>query len=349
MSLIGNVVVRCTGGDRGMTSPAILSCGFVLPEFCRFSFDIVQSLPAVVVMASFSKHQTKAKAKPKPKPKPKKPSHKDLISKWAAQGGAKFVPKKVYTHGEKSQKREASIKAKAAPQPGDAEEEEEERSQQTPHEQACERMANLARQLQKTMREQDAEALLQVMDPSERQSIAECLKIQLDELMVLEAVFMDELMLVPDDIDSLRETMQTLEDEGFVNECTISSIINRPPLEFSLQLTIQDQRQTTSFTKRELVATVLLNVTFPPLYPTPGASVELEFVDVMITDALEECGYISDVLQTLEEFEEERLMKEMLNEAAHIQGNEPIPVVFELTTWLSENAFQFLTKSSGDE
>ena len=263
------------------------------------------------------------------------------------------MPKKVYSHGEMSQKREASLKAKAAPQPGDAEEDEEEeedeRSQQTPHEQACERMANLAQQLQRTMREQDAERSMHVTDPSERQRIAECLKIQLDELMVLEAVFMDELMLLPDDIDNLRTTMQTLEDAGFENDFIISSIIKRPALEFSLQLTIQDQRQPTNETKQELIATILLNVTFPPLYPTPGASLELEFVDVMITDALEGCGYVSDVLQTLEELDEDRLMKVMLDEAAHIQGNEPIPVVFELITWLSENAFHFLATTDGSD
>lgn len=301
-------------------------------------------------MASYSKHQTKAKPKPKTKPKPKKPSHKELISKWAMQGGTKFAPKKVYTHGERSQKREASIKAKQTPQPGDEEEEEvEERAERTPHELACARMIHLAQQLQRTMREQKDEAsLLECEDPSEYSKVAECLKLQLDELMVLEAVFMDELLLVPDDLNELRATLETVEESGFVDEDAIFALIKRAPLEFSLQLTIKDHRPA-SDEKKILVATILLNVILPPLYPTPGTLLDLEFVDVMITDALEGCGYANSFIQSLEQLDEDRLIQAMLDKATAIQGTELFPVVFELITWLSENAFIFLTDNGRND
>jgi hypothetical protein len=84
----------------------------------------------------------------------------------------------------------------------------------------------------------------------------------------------------------------------------------------------------------ELVASILLRIAFPPLYPTPGTPLTLTIHDVMITDALAPEMGRDKVLRSIAGLEEPAILRAMLTEAEAIQ---PDPCVFELTTWLSDN------------
>ena len=90
---------------------------------------------------------------------------------------------------------------------------------------------------------------------------------------------------------------------------------------------------------RELVASVLLHVCFPPLYPNPEHPPTLRVHDAMVTDKSATMGQ-DKLLQSVAHLEEGKLARAMLEEA---DGLLPNPCVYDLTEWLSEHLFAHIS------
>jgi hypothetical protein len=163
---------------------------------------------------------------------------------------------------------------------------------------------------------------------------------QLDEIMALEAIYADtDEFLVSDAsrLEEMRETRETLfADED--DEAALCSLVRHPPLSFTIQLTIDDPRQSVDDSDMELVGSILLSVELPPLYPFAGPPPRFDFKDIMVTDKTAVCSP-DKAPESLAFLDENKLREAMLKEATEIL---PDPCVYEVVTWLSENAFEFL-------
>ena len=309
---------------------------------------------------SYSK--TSRKAAPKSAPKvskgPKKPTHSQLVAKWQEQGGKFVEEKKEWTKADidrarraKEAAEEAAAAAAAAGSAPPPPEEEEQSGPAGPTvaELARARMAELAIQMQTLSTEAaptvDAETYA-AATVDELRSLAECRRSQLEELEMVEAMFPEEFLLSsnPVDVEALRAAVEAL-DETDVE--ALLGIAAHRPLEFMLQMTVSDQRAAAvneaekegeEQEVKELVASVLLRVRFPALYPTPEHPPLLHVEDVMITEAIAELGK-GKVLSTLALLDEGAMMEAMLEQAREVLPN---PCVYEMVNWMSENAFKFV-------
>ena len=294
---------------------------------------------------SFSK--TSGKAAPKivlaKKAGPKKLSHKELAGKWAAQGG-KFADQgqKVWSKSDIDRARGEAM-ARDARSPKQVHEDRGLAAEVEPatiftkgqknHEAARTRMADLAQQLQNlaighARAGDDDSVSAEQLSEEELEVILDCRQLQQEEIETLEAMYVDEFRLSAD-LDELRAMLE----EAAHGEVALRGAVARgPPLEFTLQLTVPDEDQS-------LVASLLLKVRFPPLYPSAGHPPELNVEDAMVTHADAELKEDA-VLSTLALVDEGALVGAMLQQAAETQ---PDPCVFEMATWVSENAFSFIS------
>lgn len=211
------------------------------------------------------------------------------------------------------------------------EEKEKQRLEQVvkPHEQAIEKMAELAREQQR--RKHNEGNTINSSSLSQLQEIAECKQIQLDELLALEAIFMDtETFLVAEEcqLDELREKMDALDDSDGLS---LKAIARHPPVSFKLQHTIDDPDG------GDLVANILLHVELPALYPLKeNVAPKFEIVFFMLTDKTMVCS-ANKPLESLGYLEESRFMDSIKAEAQMLL---PDPCIYELSsTWLPENIF----------
>jgi hypothetical protein len=215
------------------------------------------------------------------------------------------------------------------------EEKEQQRLEQVvkPHEQAMEKMAALARERQQRIQNQTHGSNSYTLD--ELKEIAECKQSQLDEILALEAIFMDtETFLVSRacQLDDLREKIEALDDS---DETCLRSIARHPPITFTLQLTIDDPDGD------DLVANILLDIALPPLYPLKDPSPKFEVAYFMITDKTMICS-ANKPLEALGYLEESNLIDAINAEAQMLL---PDPCIYEISsTWLSESIFpKFIT------
>ena len=328
---------------------------------------------------SFSKTSKKHVSAPVVKvKKEKKISHSELAARWQEQGG-KFVEsdKKVWTKADidraraEKEKREEEAAQAAKGQSGVATAAEGEElvvveTGPLAHELARARMASLAEKLHGLSTSDGAGSAGADDESGEALSeLVECRRSQLQELELLEAMFVDEYRLVSDaqQLAAMREQLEAL-DEGGAADAEADArraLAAAPPLSFSLAMTVHDTRTdaardaSTSAERggagegegaggggddggpaAKLVASILLLVTFPRRYPTPDVPPRLHLEDVMICDAAA-VQPADKLLESLVALDEDALVREMLGVAAALQ---PDACIFEAATWLAEHAFE---------
>jgi len=225
-----------------------------------------------------------------------------------------------------------------------------------PHERARERLVELALELQKAPFKEGEEVDAMEGSPTtatERTSLEtkECREMQLDEITALEAMYADTGEFLVSHASRLEEILeireQLYEDEDDAK--ALESLMNHPPLSFSVQLTVDDPRVSTNVddgvdgvdgaeTERRLVACILLSVEFPPTYPSEGHPPSFKIIHAMVTDRSDVCSP-DKVPESLAFVEEARLGAAMARRAEDVL---PSPCVYEVVEWFSENVFGFL-------
>jgi hypothetical protein len=273
--------------------------------------------------------------------KPKKLNHLEkVIAKHGATQEAQLTKSDLRKH-KRAEERGSALTEKRA----------EERQQQRqlkvkPHEQAQERMAELA--LKQAASEETAknDSLLintNDMDLSDLKAIAQCKELQLDEILALEAIFVDTNEFSVSEsskLDELREKIEEYQmDEE--NEDLLRSVVQHPPIILLLQQTINCNNE--KIESMELVASVLLLVTLPPTYPLSGSTPHFNVIYFMVTDKHIECS-ADKPLESLAHLEETELLDALWTEAKQIL---PDPCVYEVgCAFLSENLFDMIVLSS---
>lgn len=292
---------------------------------------------------------------PKPQKKkkaPKQMSHSELAANWAANG-SKFVEpeKKGWTKAEISQAQARGIeekeRAKAGPtKKSSAPAEEQEQltavlSGPTASERARSRMEKLAAAME-TATVDDAGGPSSNSE-DDLQTLADCRRSQLEELTLVEAMFMEEYHLISnaESVDQLREI---LEDDDELSEEALQLVAAHPPLEFALQMTCADDPSREGVllnqdgTARELEASVLVRVRFPRLYPNPGTPPVLYVEDAMITENLAMAP--DKLLSTIGGVDDKKLIAAMLEQGAEVQ---PDPCVHEMASWMAEHLWEHVS------
>lgn len=228
-------------------------------------------------------------------------------------------------------------RAAAAIQAAKEERERERQSQRVrPSEQAKERMAELARKLdsQKSSNYWNQDNMEQM------NQIAECRNMQLDEILALEAIFSDtkEFRISKGcDIEVLRDACDKYAEDPD-DEGVLKSIAEHPDVSFSLQLTIDDTGGCQN-EDMDLVASILLSVSFPSMYPLYDEIPSFKLADVMITDKNAE-NSPDKPLESLGFLDEQKLIEDLNQQARDIL---PDLCVYEIGVgWLTENAFSSL-------
>ena len=336
---------------------------------------------------SFSKTSLKAAPAPEPKAKPKAKSlsHSQLQAQWEQNGrdpDGKLIKhvvdtSKVWTKADidraRAQKERAEEEARQAKKPIAANSLEEEIvlvSGRPALEVAKERIAALSEKLKprdagSSSEDESAGAATAGAAASDSEG---GLSAQLEELTLLEAMFVEDCVLISDsdEVTNLRKAVEDL-DANAQDAEALAVLAKRGPLEFALQLTAEEPAeaataraaaaaaraaaeakddeedaaadQVEAKASAPLVASILLRVSLPFAYPTPGSPPLLYVEDAMITEAGAEIG--SDkVLTSCGVLDEAALIKEMVAQA---EESLPNPCVWELTTWLSEHAFEYIT------
>ena len=196
---------------------------------------------------------------------------------------------------------------------------------------------------------------------NEMWGLAECRRSQLEELEMLEAMFVDVgaeeltstlffLVTNPERLASLKATVEEVSGDQTTTEIeTLRSVAGHPPLEFALRMTMEDPRPPPppieagggagepSEPRPQLVASILLRVRFPARYPTPGSPPEVRVEEAMFTGQ-EPLGK-DKVLSSLATLDDMKLVASML---VHGEPIMPDPCVYEMATWVTEHAFEFV-------
>merc|ERR1712050_680535 len=97
--------------------------------------------------------------------------------------------------------------------------------------------------------------------PEEIPTLVDCTRSQLEEIEMIEAMFPDEFCPLYDSefLDRLRAG---LEDEDAE---VLRSVAAHPPLELLLQMTVPDERSPDETGGKQLIASILLHITLPPM------------------------------------------------------------------------------------
>lgn len=196
------------------------------------------------------------------------------------------------------------------------------------------------------------------LDMETLQNICECRRMQLDEMDALEAIYTDTdefLVAHASELDQLRYILERLDDnEGDTehsNMDLMQALADHSLLSCTLQLTIPDHRcsdvtphnnttDTPTTHSAALVASILLQVTLPLLYPAHGSAPIYDFKYTMVTDANEECA-IDKAPVTLAHLDELTLREQMLLHTMDVLSD---PCIYEIAaTFLSENVFHYMT------
>eukprot|EP00980_Cylindrotheca_fusiformis_P011416 scaffold2644_cov129-Cylindrotheca_fusiformis.AAC.6 len=263
----------------------------------------------------------------------KKVSHDKLLAdKIIAKGNNQSESDRIAGRQAARRARKDEERAKILEEKRMAEKEQQRQEQVVkPYEQAAEKMASLAREHRQRMQAgaTDEHSSYAFEDLKE---IAECKQIQLDEILALEAIFMDTeafQMAEACQIDELREKMNAFDDS---DDVSLRSIARHPPIAFSLQHTIDDPDGS------DLVANMLLHVELPPFYPLKQrAAPNFEIGYFMLTDKTMVCS-ANKPLETLGFLEESSFIDAIKAEAQMLL---PDPCIYELSSaWPQDQLFE---------
>jgi RWD domain len=169
--------------------------------------------------------------------------------------------------------------------------------------------------------------------------VCECRQMQLDEILALEAIYdgteMEPLSFITRcRLEDHRTTVEEWQmDEE--NETIKKAIRDLPPLSFTLKLVLDDEDGTEGTSSdSELVALMLLQVTFPPLYPLyEGRTPQFDVLDCVVVDKTMVCNR-NKVLESLGYLRQEEFIEALNRQSHELQG---MPSVYEVVaTWLPE-------------
>jgi len=270
-------------------------------------------------------------------------SHKELLAQKIIAKQAAASSEQHGTITRAQQRRLERADAKAAVALAAARElrrQEEEEQAIAPCESAKLRMQQLVDELhEKSLT--TPEAAKSIADRAEMAKVAECRQAQLDEIMALEAIFVDsdEFQMVDacgkDDLQELVEQLQEHEDD----ETMLASIFQHPNLTFTLTLTINDNRELDNGNDLELMASVVLLITLPPLYPLYDTPPDIVIHDIMVMSQTAAPIRPDKTLESLVHMQYGELATQLRNECTNIL---PDLCVYEVaSTWLSEHLFEF--------
>ena len=314
---------------------------------------------------SVSTQKYKPPAEEKAKAKPKALTHGQMAMQWEQNG--RDANGKLIKFGEKKQgwskedvnrardraaeerrRAEAPVTVTAAADAGEVEPLPE---GEMAHVLARVRMAELAQGLQSLT--VDAGSSSSEDSIEQLWAAAEARRAQLEEVQCLEAMFVDEFLLVssPEAVAALRDKCDSLgDDPSCADASVLREVAAHPPLEFSLQLTSHGERPVSSEdTAAEeqqdesaaqqaqvaLVASILLRVRFPLGYPKAPPVLTVEDAMVTTHDPLGRDKMLTSVAM----LREDAMVAAMVERAAETL---PDPCIFEAATWATEAAFEFV-------
>lgn len=213
-----------------------------------------------------------------------------------------------------------------------------------PYDMARERLEEILQELRAT----DADVIPKLdnenpilHDEETQEKIAECKRMQLDEVMALEA-------MIPEYDFVVSRASKIAELEGKLEQMQYDSVASHTPLSYFIKLDIDNNQETSGdgYSDMNLNVLVLLRVTLPPLYLNSEGSSQVpqwSFEYVMVTDKDALCS-ADKPLESLAWLEEDKLKQAISKEAQ--ENLLPYPCVFEMTQWLVENIFEYLKMHS---
>lgn len=273
----------------------------------------------------------------KKKPIPKNINHGDaLTAKIISKNGASQQDLNQHKSLVRKAKREEERAAQASIKRD--EERERERAEQVvrPFEQAQRRLQELATEhATSALAPERSDAQQTTTLLSDMKRWAECKQMQMDEVMALEAIFVDTDDFLVAETSLLEQLRGLLEDYQMdeQDEELLRSIVEHPPLYLYLAQTISDVNNP------DHLASLLLKIMYPPLYPLGGATPQIEIIYFMVTDRTVVCSP-DKPLESIAFLEEPKFQ-----EAFNLQSTAilPDPSVYEVAvTWLHENLFEFV-------
>ncbi len=203
-----------------------------------------------------------------------------------------------------------------------------------PHEQALEKMEELA--VAYKLKEKSSTSIGTDIDTDTNDSsiICESKQLQMDELLALQAMYVDnpDTLVVAD--ASRLEDLQNRLEEWQSDPSLESSLVHHPALRIVLKRSVDDP------TDDDWVAHCLVEVVFPNNYPLVTTPPHIRVEWFLLT---KKSIVVSDnkPLESLGILDEVALLQALTQEAQELIG---MPCLYELLdTWWSENLFQYIS------
>jgi len=214
-------------------------------------------------------------------------------------------------------------------------------------EKVAEKMEELRDQEFALKLESVGDAGVDLNDEDTQVKIAECKRMQLDEILALEAMIPETDFMIYESsrVETLRELLDKYEADDS-DEAARSEIAQHPPITYLIKVEADDDRNLPDDPEMDLNVTILLQVTLPPLYLNSDGSQKPQWKIqyVMVSDKNAYCS-ADKALDSLAWLNEKDLFEGMNQNAE--EELLPYPCVYGVAvTWLSENIFSFLTMQS---
>jgi hypothetical protein len=212
-----------------------------------------------------------------------------------------------------------------------------------PYDMAQERMKQCAWECQQQQEQQPPETPNSNNDIAQEDvldlgQLAECKQLQLDEILALEAIYDGLDTFLVSDACQLEEQRQVNDewqmDTG--NQDLLQTMASHPLISFTLQMIVEDP----SGERSDWAVCLLLQVTFPALYPLYGDTPQWEVIYFMLQDTTAVCSS-NKPLESLGYLKEDEFVTSLVDQARQLHTD---PCVYEVvSTWLPDNLFHYIT------